>query len=174
MYHRYYLLLDSANPPQKSSQTYDISWLKRISKDEFKLSSSSDLFDVYYKISPNINKRNYRHNILECLTIIKNEKIDLHHNLIDEEYNKILRQNFKKNKINQQIIYQFKTYPTYNNNIKNELDQVIIFKQKKQCLIKINCGIFLKDKLVYYLHSNSYFPNSYYKYAIDELKALTK
>ena len=174
MYQRYYLLLESANPPLETKQLFDQKWLDKINKNDFKLSFSSDLFDIYYKISPNISKRSFRHNILETITLIKDSKIDLHNSLIEIEYEKILNANFKKNKINQQIMYQYKMYEEFNKQVKNELDQVIIFKQKKQCLIKINCGILLKLKLVYFLHSNKYYPNAYYKYAISEIKALVK
>ncbi len=173
MYHRYYLLLNCANPPVATKQLFDQNWLTKITKDDFILYYQSDSFDIYYKISPNLTRKNFAHNILECLAIIKSKQINLHHELLDKKYSEILSTNFKKEKINQQIIYQFKTYPEYTKDIKNELDQVIIFKQKKQCLIKINCGIFLKQNLVYYLNSNKYSPNIYYKYAVDELKALT-
>lgn len=175
MQYRYLLLLENAYKPYKVRETFDQKWLDKIILSGFQYAYKHDVFDVLFRIRKTLEKKVFRtYHTLEMITIIKDNDIDFYSDLIEEQYRKIWIEHEAKKRISKQVIIQFKMYDTFTEDIKADLDRVIIFREGINYLISVNCGYFKDDQEIYFLHSNTYFPNLYYKYTVDRLKELTK
>lgn len=173
LYHKYLILLKKSNPPQKIKQKFDFKWIESIKKDGYSLFYQSDKYDIYIKISKILEQKIFTNNsMLEIINIIKVNEIDFYADEIHEQYKKIWIEHQAKHKINKQVILQLKKYTEYNEEVKTELDQVIVFSEKKNYLITINLGYFTNDSTLYYLHSDTYYPNLYYEHGCKVIKKL--
>ena len=110
--------------------------------------------------------------MLELITIIHSDKIDFYADVIEQEYKKIWFNFEKEKKLNKQISIQIKKFENIDDELKNELNRIIAYKEGDNYLININCGFISSINHFYFLHSDSYSPNVYYKYAVESIKDL--
>lgn len=173
MMHRYQLLLDSSKGLEKTNCKFDSTWILDLQRKGLSLFSDETNFSIYYKINDSLAKKTLvKTRVIEIVTIIKNNKIDLFANEIEAVYKKLWLKHEKQYHLNKQVIIQFAKYQSFDDSIKTDLNRIISFKDKDNYLIQINCGYFSNSQSVYYLHSDVYAPNAYYKYAVDEIKEI--
>lgn len=171
--HRYYLLLSKQEKTLKTKSDFSISWLNSLREEGFKQAVNNNKYTIFYRISKSITKRSFfKTQALEFLTIFHDNKVDLYADELENEYRTIWFTHEKENRLNKQIIIQIKKYSHFNEEVKNELDKIIMYKEGDNYLITINCGYISNEGKLYFLHSNNYHPNLYYKYTVDLIKKL--
>lgn len=79
---------------------------------------------------------------------------------------------YKTKKYKHRIILQFKNGRASGKELK-EADKVFYFQQNRINFVLINCLFDQKNKSLYFLHSNQFYPTTYYKYGVDEIKKIT-
>lgn len=174
MQYRYFTLLDKSVGLISVKETFDASWLNRLVNLKFQFTHKSDQFDVLYRISDSVEKRLLsKSRILEIITIVKDNEIDFYSDLIEAEYKKLWVEHEAKQKISKQVILQFKKYEKFTEEAKEELDQIIAFREGKNFLVTINCGYVANEQKLYFLHALNYYPNLYYKYGCELIFAIT-
>ncbi len=175
MQQRYQLLLKSSKGLEKTDCKFDNDWVMELQRNRFTQYLDKSDYTIYYNIAKSISKKTFiKTHVIEIITIVKNNNLDLFSNDIEKEYKKLWGQFEKKYHLNKQVIIQFIKYKSFNDSVKNNLDRVISYKEGDNYLIHINCGYFTDLKSIYYLHSDTYFPNAYYKYAIEVIKEILK
>lgn len=173
--YRYLLLLSQSNKPYKVNEVFDLKWINKITLDGYSYSYKGNQVDILYKVSKPLERSAFLSNsLLEIITIFKDETLDFYDDLLHNEYKKIWDIEQAKNKISKQVIIQIKKYHEFNDDIKNDLDRIISFREGKNHLVTINCGFFEKTKSFYFLHSNTYAPSLYYKHGVDTIKRFIK
>ena len=174
MHFRYHTLLANSVNPYKVNTKFDIDWINSLIRLKFQYGAKRDHYDVLYRISKPVERSAFHSNhILEIITIIKDNQLDFYCDALNDEYKRLWIEHQAKYRISKQVIIQFKKYETFSEEIKNDLDRIIAFNEGSNYLISINCGYFEKSKSNYYLHSNNYYPNLYYKYTVDTIKTIT-
>lgn len=172
----YFKLLSVSEPKYIIKEKFQTKWINELKQIGFIDYFQGDNYDTFYRLSK-INDRKVSHTnqVLEIITLFKNENIKLYSDQLDTLYKKIYIESKTKKNISKQVILQFKKYDKSSKKVIDELDQIIAFKDKKSFLITINCGYFPKENnSFYYLHSNKFYPNEYYKYGSDLIKQIVK
>ncbi|MBN2299661.1 MAG: hypothetical protein JXC31_00570 [Acholeplasmataceae bacterium] len=171
MKQRYQLLLQSSKGLEPTTCKFDNNWLLRLKQNHYAMFLDNPNFTIYYKIEKSISKKTFiKTHVIQILTIIKNSDLDLFSNQIELEYKSLWMKFEKEYRLNKQVIIQFVKYKSFDDTIKNNLDRIISYKEGDNYMIHINCGYFIDSQSIYYLHSDTYYPNIYYKYAIDNIK----
>lgn len=175
MQQRYQLLLKKSLGIIKTNCRFDNDWLVFLKESNYKQFVENSMFTIFFKIEKSITKKTFiRTNLIEIITIVKNVNLGFYDDQIESEYKKIWESHEKDHRLNKQIIIQFKKYDGFNDKIKNELDRIISYKEGDNYLININCGYIEGEESLYFLHSDKYYPNTYYKYAVDLIKKITR
>lgn len=175
MQYRYHTLLANSIEPYQIKGNFDLAWIEKILRQNFQYGAKHDHFDVLYRISMPVERSVFQSNrILEIITIIKENELDFYSDALNDEYKRIWTECQAKHRISKQVIIQFKKYDEFCESIKDDLDRIIAFKEGSNYLISINCGYFAKENQIYFLHSDQYYPNLYYKYTVDLIKSLTE
>jgi cell division protein FtsL len=174
MHYRYHMLLANSNQPQKVKTKFDSEWIDNLLKLKFQYGAKHDYFDVFYRITKPIERSAFHANhILEIITVIKDNNMDFYSDQLNDEYKRLWVEHQAKYRISKQVIMQFKKYDDYHDSIKDDFDRVIAFNEGSNYFISINCGYFQNQRTLYYLHSDLFYPNLYYKYAVDLIKQIT-
>lgn len=171
MRHKYILLLSLAETPYKVKQNFDKNWVNNIINDGFEYSTRNDDFDVLFRVSKPVDKKIFDFsNMIEIITIFKNNNHDFYSDTIHDAYKNLWNSYNHKKHINKQVIIQIKKYDETSEEIIEKLNEVTLFSEGKNHLITINVGYFSSDSTIYFLHSNKYNPNFYYKYGVEQIK----
>lgn len=174
MKHRLYLVLENGNKPYHTKKNFDENWLSTLVKKGYKKGYESNFLEIYYQVLKSPRKRFFKTSYyLTFITIIKNNHIGFYDKNLEENYNNIYNKLEEKKRIDQQVIIQFKKYEIFTKEIKEELDKVISYRDKGNFYISLNCGYFSLEKKIYFLHSDKYYPNFFYKKAVEIIKDLT-
>lgn len=107
---------------------------------------------------------------LYVVVLIKNKGYDFYHKNIHDEINK-LEDSFKRKDFpSKYIITAYKEVDHMTDGYIKEIGEVVSYSVYKQTYVQINVGLAKDEKKAYFLYSNSYYPNSYYKEAVDSIK----
>lgn len=174
MMEMYFRLLDQSIDKYRVKETFSLEWLRKLNNMGFNYSYKGDDFEILYRITKPLEKKmNNTNQVLEIVTVIKDEGYPFYSDSLDKEYKKIWIENQGRKQLSKQVILQFKKYGEYNQKKIDELDQIIAYKERKNYLITINCGYFPNEKNnFYFLHSNIFFPNRYYKHGCELVKEI--
>jgi hypothetical protein len=71
-----------------------------------------------------------------------------------------------KTKVNKLIVLQFKKYPEWSQEAKQELNQIINYKAGQQSMIHLSVGYFLKQNQMYMLRPMKRYPSKHYYLAV--------
>lgn len=175
MKYKYFLLLSKSVAPYKVKEIFSNQFIDKLKKLDYQTFVNNDNFHVLYKITPTNNSGVlFKTSILNIVTLFKKVNLSYYDDNLENEYQKLYQTYQKKEKVNKQVIIQIKKYESFNEEIKNEIDAIISYKEKDNYLININCGYFSDKNTIYFLHSNDFYPNKYYKYGVENLKQLIK
>lgn len=175
MLYKYHLLLANSQPPYKVKENFDNKWVDKLITMGFQYGEKHDYVDVLYRISKPIDGRKWRvYHVLDIVAIIKDNEIGFYSDILNDFYKKIWMEHEAKYHISKQVILQFKMYDEFSEEHKVKLDEIIAFREGINYLITINAGYFMKKNTFYFLHSKDYYPNIYYKYAVDLIESIVK
>jgi len=175
MQQRYQILLARRKGLEKTNCRFDKDWILDFKRSNYSMYIDKPNYTIYYKITESIYKKTFvKTHIIEFVTIIKNNELDLFSDEVESFYKEIWLKSEKEYHLNKQVIIQFIKYDAFSESIMNNLNRIIAYKDKDNYLIHINCGYFPDKESIYYLHSDEYSPNAYYHYAVDLIKKIVK
>lgn len=173
MKHRYQKLLQTSKGVTPVLPLFEQSLVPKLLSDGFTQQISNELFTIFYKITPSITRKSMiKTGVLILVTIIHKNSLDLYSELIEKEHKKIWNSYEKINRLNKQLSIQFKRFSELTEDIKNDLNRIICYKQGDNYLVNINCGYIESKKALYFLHSDSFSPNYYYQLGVEQIKSL--
>jgi hypothetical protein len=99
---------------------------------------------------------------MQVIVIVDSKLNDFYQKEVEEEINKILDINQKKEKINKLLICQFKEIFEADKTIKEKIKEIVFLRFNGSITCTLNIGINKKYKLALFLNS-PYSPSLYYK-----------
>jgi hypothetical protein len=109
---------------------------------------------------------------LNIVILIKKSNLDFYDEKISEEINKLETSFSKKENPHKYVIVAFKTINNINDNILKELAEIVSYDMQRHYYTQINVGLAQDDKKAYFLYSEKYYPNVYYKEGVNLIKKL--
>ncbi len=131
----------------------------------FKLQSSTLDFNLYLK-------ENTQNHGLELTFYIKNSDVGFLDIKIDAEIKKILTR-FEQKRIVYLTCLIFKKYSEYSARSETETDNLVFIKNRGFNFTSVNIAYFEKESTLYFLHSKSFYPTTYFKAATETILKLT-
>lgn len=173
MKHRYELLLSTNIGAVETTCRFNQDWLNKFSANGYRLHVDYELFQIWYRFNKSIARKTFvKMQLIEIVTVIKNKSIDLYDSRIEKEYKKLWQRFEKEQHLNKQIILQFRQVDDLDDKTKDDLNRIISYREGDNYLITVNCGYYPKTNQVYYLHSNKFSPNAYYRYAVSQIEEI--
>ncbi len=133
--------------------------------NNFTLQSSTLDFNLYLK-------ENTQNRGLELTFYLKNPKTDFLDTKIDAEIKKILKR-FEQKRITYLTCLIFKKYSERSAQAELEADNLVFLKNRGFNFTSVNIAYFEKESAVYFLHSKSFYPTTYFKAANETILNLT-
>jgi hypothetical protein len=165
-YEYYKMLMDDCPPLPVKHKLFTQSWLNHIQSLSFEVFVETDDVVIYHKVIKKINKMPTSGKILTCIVIAKHQNFDFYGTLADSYLNTLLTQVQDKTKVNKLIVLQFKKYPEWSQEAKQELNQIINYKAGQQSMIHLSVGYFLKQNQMYMLRPMKRYPSKHYYLAV--------
>jgi hypothetical protein len=170
---RYQLLLDKSKGLEKTDCQFDNQWLDSLQKHGYQSVVNGNNYAIFYSIKKSLSKKSFlKTNFIEIVSIIRNPSLDFYATEIENEFKNLWIDLEKKYRLNKQVIIHFKKFDSFDVKVKNDLDRIVSYREGDNYLININCGFFPGEKSLYYLHSDKYYPNIYYKHAVETIKEI--
>lgn len=172
---RYQRLLSRRKGIEKTKCLFDDRWIDALALHGYKLETDQPNFAIYYKIKKSVVKKSFvQTNLLEVLCIVRDPNLDFYDQAIEAAFKKLWFRFEKDHHLNKQIILQFKKVAALDETTIENLNRIIAYKEGDNYLININCGYCPSTNSVYYLHSDQFHPNLYYKVAVETIEELLK
>ncbi len=133
--------------------------------NNFTLQSSTLDFNLYLK--ENIQNRG-----LELTFYLKNSNTDFLDTKIDAEIKKILKR-FEQKRITYLTCLIFKKYSEHSAQAEIEADNLVFLKNRGFNFTSVNIAYFEKESTLYFLHSKSFYPTTYFQAATETILNLT-
>ncbi len=133
--------------------------------NNFILQSSTLDFNLYLK-------ENTQNRGLELTFCLKNPNTGFLDKKIDEEIKKILKR-FEQKRITYLTCLIFKKYSEHSAQAELEADNLVFLKNRGFNFTSVNIAYFEKESTLYFLHSKSFYPTTYFKAATETILNLT-
>lgn len=173
MRHRYELLLATNIGIEETDCQFDQSWVNHFSTKGYMMYLDNDVMQIWYRFGKSLARKTFvKTKMLEIVTIIKHKSIDLYDSRLEKKYKKLWQLHEREQRLNKQIIIQFKQVDQLDKKTKDDFNRIISYREADNYLVTVNCGYLSKTNQVYYLHAEKYAPNAYYKYAIEQIKEI--
>lgn len=169
----YRMLKDDLGLIQLKRPIFTQSFIDKFSADGFKDASRYDDFKLYYQFIPKVKTLVNSGQVLVCIILAVDKQFDFYDDRVDEIIQSLYQSYKDEKKVRKQIVLQFKKYDQYNEESKNEINQIINFKAADNHLIHLTIGYFHKNKQIYFLRPIKRYPNKFYYYAVELIKKYT-
>lgn len=133
--------------------------------NNFTLQSSTLDFNLY-------SKENTQNRGLELTFYLKNSSTDFLDTKIDAEIKKILKR-FEQKRITYLTCLIFKKYSEHSAQAELQADNLVFLKNRGFNFTSVNIAYFEKESTLYFLHSKSFYPTTYFKAATETIFNLT-
>lgn len=164
-YHYYLMIEEDLGLLDVSNKLYTKSWLNRFKNDGFEHTYENNdfvIFHKFFKSIPNIGKTGHS---LVVFVISKKESFDFYKNEVNVQIERLYFNYKYESRTNKQIIIQFKKYENFSEEKKDELQEIINFKNNNQVVINLPVGYFVEEDKVYFLRPSKRYSNKYHYYA---------
>ncbi len=91
---------------------------------------------------------------------------------IDAEIKKILKR-FEQKRITYLTCLIFKKYSMHSSHAELETDNLVFIKNRGFNFTSVNIAYFEKESILYFLHSKTFYPTTYFKAATETILNLT-
>lgn len=143
----------------------------RLIQEGFKSTYKSELFTMYTSYKKDSKQFYLKRPMLMVYVIIHQPQIGFQDKGIVREINRFEDSLYKnKKRVVNYTVYIAKSGATLTPNVKEACDYITFSKVGQRFINNINMFYETKSKSWYFLYSNEYAPNSYYRFAIDYLK----
>lgn len=171
MNYRYYqMIVDDLGNIELTKRMYTPSWVNTFYNDGFKKGfENNDMLLLYqfYKKLPNLGKTGYA---LVVFVISKNENYNFYNDELSKQIEYLYRNYEYERRVKKQIIVQFKKYETFDQTHKDELQEIMNYRNGDQVLINIPVGYFVESNQAYYLRPNGKYNNKFHYYTSMEIE----
>jgi hypothetical protein len=148
-------------------------FLRKLLAKEFQINHRDDKLTILTKYIKDRSQYHLKRPMLMVFVAIHDPKIDFQSELIIKYINIIEDGLYKeKKKIFHYTVYVAKEGPTMSKQDREECDNVSFSRIGKRSIVTINLFYETKNNACYFLHSDKYWPTSYYNYAVNYLKEL--
>lgn len=162
---KYLKLKETKIPPFLVKKTFFEKLPDSLQANNFTLQSSTLDFNLYLKEST-------QNRGLELTFYLKNTNIGFLDTKIDTEIKKILKR-FEQKRITYLTCLIFKKYSIHSSQSEVETDNLVFIKNRGFNFTSVNIAYFEKESTLYFLHSKSFWPTTYFKAATETILNLT-
>lgn len=162
---KYFKLKETKISPFLVKKTFFEKLPDSLQANNFKLQSSTLDFNLYLK-------ENTQNSGLELTFYLKNANIGFLDTKIDAEIKKILKR-FEQKRIAYLTCLIFKKYSMYSSQSEIETDNLVFIKNRGFNFTSVNIAYFEKESTLYFLHSKTFCPTTYFKAATETILNLT-
>ena len=162
---KYLKLKETKIPPFLVKKTFFEKLPDSLQVNDFKLQSSTLDFNLYLK-------ENTQNRGLELTFYLKNTNIGFLDTKIDAEIKKILKR-FEQKRITYLTCLIFKKYSMHSSQSEIETDNLVFIKNRGFNFTSVNIAYFEKESTLYFLHSKTFYPTTYFKAATETILNLT-
>lgn len=162
---KYFRLKETKVQPFLVKKTFFEKLPDSLQASNFKLQSSTLDFNLY--INENTQNRG-----LELTFYLKNPNIGFLDTKIDAEIKKVLKR-FEQKRIAYFTCLIFKKYSEHSAHAELETDNLVFLKNHGFNFTSVNIAYFEKESTLYFLHSKSFYPTTYFKAATETILKLT-
>ena len=157
---------------QTGATLYTKNWLKDLEENFEKHYEDSEII-FYYKFHKKLPKLGRTGRVLVYVIVSKEEDYDFHSNTINKHVEEVYNNYPHEKRVRKQIGIHFKKYQSFNEKHKEELQEIINFKNGDILLMNIPVGYFVKEHKLYFLRPLKRFPHKYYYYTTNLIKELS-
>lgn len=146
---------------------------KQLLKLGYKQVFTNKRFAMYIQIKKDDEIRKvFRHHILIAHVVIYNEHSSFYLKEVDALINDIQykSQTEDKKRIDRLLITQYKPVKTFNDEVKDRINEIIFIKTDKHVISTINVGLLDHPSLALMLYSDTYSPSAYYRLHTETVK----
>lgn len=171
-YHYYQMIHENLGLLENSTTIYTKKWLQFIEKEYIKQVENDEMI-FYYQFHKKLNKLGMTGQVFVGVVVSKTKDYDFY----NEHLNKLIEETFnnykEEKRVKKQITIQFKKYQNFNDIHKEELQEIINFKNGDYVYINLPVGYFVEEDKVYFLRPKKQFSNKFYYYACQTAKYLS-
>ena len=170
MQFQFFDMIENGIEPIKVKQRiFTKNWLEQMRNDGFKLAVDQNNYVIYYQIFKKLPHLVNANHVFFAIVIAKNEKVNFYDDEIEQEIRHIMMKEEHQHKIKKHLILQFKKFDQLDEASKDEIEQIINFKNGDYHIIHITVGFFPEDQKVYFLAPKKKYPNKYYYYMCQQI-----
>lgn len=171
MYHR---LKEKQGPHILTKQPlFSKSFFDKLIKQGFAKITENDSIILYSKYVKDRKQFHLRRSMLIVFAFVKQETMNYQDPSIVKQINLLEDSLYKeKKRIFNYTVYVVKEGMHLTDKIQNSCDYVTFTKAGARSIININLFYEISSKSCYFLYSDAYFPNSYYRFAVTSIKDL--
>ena len=166
------MLLEEEGPIKLRGRIFTASWINGLIDEGFQLANDEKDHMLFYQFTRKLKGIPNSGDVLLTLVLAKDADFKFYHDALDIEMKRLYEQEPKHFKTKKQIVLQFKRFDQLNDDSKDEISQIINFKNNQQYLIHITVGYFFDQNMVYFVCPKHRFPNKYYYFACRYIKQL--
>ncbi|HCZ24632.1 MAG TPA: hypothetical protein DHV05_07295 [Acholeplasmataceae bacterium] len=166
------MLLEEEGPIKLRGRIFTASWINGLKDEGFQLAHDEKDHMLYYQFTRKLKGIPSSGDILLALVLAKEPDFKFYQEVLDVEMKRLYENEPKHFRTKKQIVLQFKRYDEFNDDSKDEISQIINFKNNQQYLIHITVGYFFDQNMVYFVCPKHRFPNKYYYFACRYIKQL--
>ena len=168
----FFRLLENQGPLLKNVQPLEsVTFIKKISDFGFALHLKTKEFTIYSCYAKDKKQNHLRRPMLLIYVLIHEDNITYQNKKIVQEINKLEDSLYKnKKRIVNYTVFIAKQGPKLTSAIKKACNQVSHSRVGQRYVININIYHETTTNSAYFLYSDNYAPNSFYRYAVNLLK----
>lgn len=143
-------------------------------KRQYQVHADNEYYKILYfnKVDNTLKIKKFKK--LFLVLLIHDRKLDFFDQNLHDDIKKLEDSFSKKEFPNKYIIMAFKTYEDIKPNQMKSIGEVVSYTTGRQSYNQINVGFNQYDHKAYFLYSDKYAPNSYYKEGVDIIKSILK
>lgn len=166
------MLLEEEGPIKLRGRIFTASWINGLKDEGFQLANDEKDHMLYYQFTRKLKGIPNSGDVLLALVLAKDADFKFYQDTLDIELKQLYEHEPKHFKTKKNIVLQFKRFDQLNDDSKDEISQIINFKNNQQYLIHITVGYFFDQNMVYFVCPKHRFPNKYYYFACRYIKQL--
>ena len=163
----------AAKPVPTKHELLSEHWANYLSKKDFRFSRDYGSFILMHRLVRDERIYSARQVMLEIVVFMKNPELSFRSPDIVQAVND-LEDEYRQNKASfrHYSIIQVKAGETFDQHIKDAVDQVTFDSHGRQHVHVLNAYYIKSTQEVYFLHSDDYYPTAYYQYIVNLFKSL--
>lgn len=166
------MLLEETGEQKIKGRIFTPSWIEKIKSEGYTLHVDTPDFMLFYAFKKKLDTIINSGDTLMMIVVSKREEVSFFSEQLDQEMERVYAYEPKGFRTKRQITLHFKRFEKLHESAKDDIRQVINFKNNQQYLIQLNIGYNLDQNVIYFLCPVHRFPNKFYYAACQSVLAL--